>query len=123
MIFIGFDGKRYESLIAESNDFVHWDNMHLAMGYGPEGELDHNRFFTRFISLEGNVACNGIFRFPSGSPYSSLSGRQAGSYPWRMAFRGRTDKVIPSEEYLFCLVVYDWKRLFAPYFSFRRTYR
>lgn len=41
MTFIGFDGQGYQSFIAESQDLVHWGNMRLAMGYGPEGTFDH----------------------------------------------------------------------------------
>jgi predicted GH43/DUF377 family glycosyl hydrolase len=41
MSFIGFDGNGYQSFIAESEDLVHWENMRLAMGYGPEGEFDY----------------------------------------------------------------------------------
>jgi predicted GH43/DUF377 family glycosyl hydrolase len=41
MTFIGFDGKGYQSFVAESEDLVHWANMRLAMGFGPEGSFDH----------------------------------------------------------------------------------
>lgn len=41
MSFIGFDGKGYQSFIAESDDLVHWKKPRLAMGYGPEGQFDH----------------------------------------------------------------------------------
>ena len=41
MSFIGFDGKGYQSFVAESEDLVHWKPKGLAMGYGPEGEFDH----------------------------------------------------------------------------------
>ena len=41
MTFIGFDGKGYQSFIAESEDLVNWTNRRLAMGYGPEGGFDH----------------------------------------------------------------------------------
>jgi predicted GH43/DUF377 family glycosyl hydrolase len=41
MTFIGFDGKGYQSFIAQSADLIHWDNMQLAMGYGPEGAFDY----------------------------------------------------------------------------------
>ena len=41
MTFIGFDGKGYQSFIAESEDLVTWTNRRLAMGYGPEGGFDH----------------------------------------------------------------------------------
>ena len=41
MTFIGFDGKGYQSFVAESDDLVHWTNMRLAMGFGPEGSFDY----------------------------------------------------------------------------------
>ena len=41
MTFTGYDGKGYQSFVAESADLVHWGNMRLSMGYGPEGEFDH----------------------------------------------------------------------------------
>lgn len=41
MTFIGFDGKGYQSFIAESADLLTWSNMRLAMGYGPEGGFDY----------------------------------------------------------------------------------
>lgn len=40
MTFIGFNGKGYQSFVAESDDLVRWDNMRLAMGFGKEGEFD-----------------------------------------------------------------------------------
>ena len=41
MSFIGFNGKGYNSFVAESDDLVHWTNHRLAMGFGPEGAFDH----------------------------------------------------------------------------------
>jgi predicted GH43/DUF377 family glycosyl hydrolase len=41
MSFIGFDGRGYQSFVAESEDLVNWGNYRLAMGYGPEGTFDH----------------------------------------------------------------------------------
>jgi hypothetical protein len=41
MSYIGFDGKGYQSFVAESKDLVQWDKHRLAMGFGPEGEFDH----------------------------------------------------------------------------------
>lgn len=41
MTFIGFDGKGYQSFVAESSDLLHWHSPRLAMGFGPEGEFDH----------------------------------------------------------------------------------
>ena len=41
MSFIGFDGRGYQSFVAESEDLIHWQNYHLAMGFGPTNEFDH----------------------------------------------------------------------------------
>lgn len=41
MSFIGFDGRGYQSFVAESDDLVHWGNFRLAMGYGPPNQFDH----------------------------------------------------------------------------------
>ncbi len=40
MSFIAFDGKGYNSFVAESTDLVVWANPRLAMGFGPQGEFD-----------------------------------------------------------------------------------
>ena len=40
MTFIGFDGRGYQSFVAESDDLLHWTNMRLAMGFGKKGEFD-----------------------------------------------------------------------------------
>ena len=39
--FIAFDGKGYNSFVAESTDLIRWTNLRQAMGFGPEGEFDH----------------------------------------------------------------------------------
>lgn len=41
MTFIGFDGRGYQSFLAESDDLVRWKQLGLAMGFGPPGEFDH----------------------------------------------------------------------------------
>ena len=41
MSFIGFDGRGYQSFVAESEDLVHWGGYRLAMGYGAMNEFDH----------------------------------------------------------------------------------
>ena len=41
MSYIAFDGKGYNSFVAESEDLVTWKNHRLAMGFGKEGEFDH----------------------------------------------------------------------------------
>jgi hypothetical protein len=40
MSFIAFDGRGYNSFVAESSDLLHWTNPGLAMGFGAEGEFD-----------------------------------------------------------------------------------
>jgi hypothetical protein len=40
MSFIGFNGKGYQSFVAESNNLMNWTKMRLAMGFGREGEFD-----------------------------------------------------------------------------------
>ena len=40
MSFIGFNGKGYNSFVAESTNLVQWTNPKLAMGFGKEGDFD-----------------------------------------------------------------------------------
>jgi predicted GH43/DUF377 family glycosyl hydrolase len=39
--FIAFNGKGYNSFVAESTDLVNWEKPRLAFGFGGEGEFDH----------------------------------------------------------------------------------
>jgi len=41
MSFVTFDGRGYQSYVAQSDDLVHWGNYRLAMGFGPTNEFDH----------------------------------------------------------------------------------
>lgn len=41
MSFVGFNGKGYQSLVAESDDLLNWTNARLAMGFGKAGEFDY----------------------------------------------------------------------------------
>ena len=41
MSFIGFNGRGYQSFVAESDDLLKWTNMRLAMGFGNEGKFDY----------------------------------------------------------------------------------
>jgi len=41
MSFIAFNGKGYNSFVAQSDDLLHWSDYRLAMGFGPKGEFDH----------------------------------------------------------------------------------
>jgi hypothetical protein len=40
MSFIGFDGDKYQSFLAESTDLLKWTNMRLAMECGEQGTFD-----------------------------------------------------------------------------------
>ena len=41
MSFIAFNGRGYNSFVAESMDLVHWSNPRLAMGFGPPNGFDY----------------------------------------------------------------------------------
>lgn len=41
MSFIAFNGRGYNSFVAESTNLVRWTRPRLAMGFGPPGEFDH----------------------------------------------------------------------------------
>jgi predicted GH43/DUF377 family glycosyl hydrolase len=57
MTFIGFDGKGYQSFVAESDDLVNWTDMRLAMGYGPEGS-----YFNFYNAAGGHIEQLGLAR-------------------------------------------------------------
>ena len=40
MSFVAFDGKGYNSFVAESTDLVRWSHARLAMGFGRQGDFD-----------------------------------------------------------------------------------
>ncbi len=41
MSFIAFNGKGYNSFVAQSADLVHWSDPRLAMGFGERGDFDY----------------------------------------------------------------------------------
>jgi predicted GH43/DUF377 family glycosyl hydrolase len=41
MFYTGFDGRGYQTALAESNDLIHWTPKGLAMGFGRAGAFDH----------------------------------------------------------------------------------
>lgn len=41
MFYTGFDGRGYQTAVAESEDLVHWEPRGLAMGFGQPGAYDH----------------------------------------------------------------------------------
>ena len=40
MSFIAFNGRGYNSFVAESTDLIRWSNFRLAMGFGKQGDFD-----------------------------------------------------------------------------------
>ena len=41
MSFVAFNGRGYQSYVAESTNLLDWVNYRLAMGYGPTNQFDH----------------------------------------------------------------------------------
>ena len=77
MTFIGFDGQGYQSFIAESNDLFQWDNLRLAMGYGPEGEFDYGGVVLgAYLYKDYDIKAPRILKKKRGYYYSLY-----GSYP------------------------------------------
>jgi predicted GH43/DUF377 family glycosyl hydrolase len=90
MSFIGFDGKGYQSFIAESEDLVHWENMQLAMGYGPEGEFDYGGVVLgAYLYEDYNIKAPRILKKKEGK-YFSLYGAypRQGGYELRPGYEG-----------------------------------
>ncbi|GEM_PF-2896991 len=56
MAFIGYDGKGYQSFVAESDNLLNWTNMRLAMGFGKKGEFDFGAIPSLYKEGDGNHA-------------------------------------------------------------------
>jgi alpha-N-arabinofuranosidase len=90
MTFIGFDGKGYQSFIAESDDLVHWTNMRLAMGYGPEGSFDYGGVVLgAYLYKDYNIKAPRTLKKKDGE-YFSLYGAypRQGGYELRPGYEG-----------------------------------
>ena len=90
MTFIGFDGKGYQSFLAESNDLLHWTNMRLAMGYGPEGSFDYGGVVLgAFLYGDYDIKTPRILKRYKGK-YFSLYGAypRQGGYELRPGYEG-----------------------------------
>jgi predicted GH43/DUF377 family glycosyl hydrolase len=56
LLFVGFDGRGYQTGIAESRDLVHWSRKRLYLGRGPAGSVtEHN------IALTSVLRHNALF--------------------------------------------------------------
>jgi len=90
MTFIGFDGKGYQSFVAESVDLVHWANMRLAMGYGPKGGFDHGGVVLgAFLYEDYAIKAPRVLKKKDGK-YFSLYGAypRQGGYELRPGYEG-----------------------------------
>jgi len=90
MAFIGFDVKGYQSFIAESDDLVHWINMRLAMGYGPEGSFDYGGVVLgAYLYKDYNIKAPRTLKKKDGE-YFSLYGAypRQGGYELRPGYEG-----------------------------------
>lgn len=90
MSFIGFDGKGYQSFIAQSDDLLNWTDMRLAMGYGPKGEFDHGGVVLGAYLTESNdIKLPRVLKKKDGK-YWSLYGAypRQGGYELRPGYEG-----------------------------------
>lgn len=90
MSFIGFDGQGYQSFIAESEDLIHWENIQLAMGYGPEGEFDYGGVVLgAYLYEDYNIKAPRTLKRKDGT-YRSLYGAypRQGGYELRPGYEG-----------------------------------
>jgi len=90
MSFIGYDGQGYQSFVAESDDLIHWTNMRLAMGYGPEGSFDYGGVVLgAFLYENYNIKAPRTLKKHKGK-YVSLYGSypRQGGYELRPGYEG-----------------------------------
>ena len=90
MTFIGFDGKGYQSFVAESDDLVRWSNMRLAMGYGPKGSFDYGGVVLgAFLYADYDIKAPRTLKKHKGK-YFSLYGAypRQGGYELRPGYEG-----------------------------------
>lgn len=90
MTFIGYDGKGYQSFVAESDDLIHWTNMRLAMGYGPKGSFDYGGVVLgAFLYDNYDIKAPRILKKHKGK-YFSLYGSypRQGGYELRPGYEG-----------------------------------
>ncbi len=90
MTFIGFDGRGYQSFLAESIDLIQWNNISLAMGYGPEGEFDHGGVVLgAFLYEDLGIKAPRILKKKEGKYYSLYGAYpRQGGYELRPGYEG-----------------------------------
>jgi len=90
MTFIGFDGKGYQSFVAESDDLLNWTNRRLAMGYGKKGEFDFGgRVLGAFLYEDYDIKGRRVLKKKDGK-YWSLYGAypKQGGYELKPGYEG-----------------------------------
>ena len=90
MSFIGFNGKGYNSFVAESADLVHWTKPRLAMGFGPAGQFDYGGcVLGAYLYKSWDVKAPRILKKQDGR-YWTLYGAypQQGGYELRPGYEG-----------------------------------
>ena len=90
MTFIGFDSIGYQSFVAESEDLIHWSNMRLAMGYGPEGSFDYGGVVLgAFLYENYDIKSPRILKNHKGKYYSLYGAYpRQGGYELRPGYEG-----------------------------------
>ncbi len=90
MTFIGFDGRGYQTFIAESADLVHWARLRLAMGYGPKDGFDHGGVVLgAYLYADYDIKAPRMLKKKNGK-YFSLYGAypRQGGYELRPGYEG-----------------------------------
>ncbi len=88
--FIGFDGRGYQSFVAESEDLIHWRHKGLAMGFGPEGGFDFGgRVIGAFLYESYDIQAPRLLKKKDGK-YWTLYGAypRQGGYELRPGYEG-----------------------------------
>ncbi len=90
MSFIAFDGKGYNSFVAESEDLVQWTNLRQAMGFGGKGEFDYGgRVIGAFLYESYDIKSPRLLKKRNGK-YWTLYGAypRQGGYELRPGYEG-----------------------------------
>jgi len=90
MSFIAFDGKGYNSFVAESTNLVTWVRPRLAMGFGPTNEFDHGgRVIGAFLYESYDIKAARLLKMREGH-YWTLYGAypRQGGYELRPGYEG-----------------------------------
>jgi predicted GH43/DUF377 family glycosyl hydrolase len=90
MSFIGYNGRGYNSFVAESKDLLHWEKPRLAMGFGPKGEFDHGGcVIGAFLYKDYDIAAPRVLKKKDGK-YWTLYGCYPlqGGYELRPGYEG-----------------------------------